>query len=188
MRSLIRKFDALLCQIYGVYTFSDDPNCIFRLQLTKAPHTLDFTGNVVHAGEKVLMLHLWNEHIPASPEAGPNMAWAVRTRRLLVRSLHAVSRHMRLSPNLADVNAVGGVISLPSQEDHSGGVRLLQRLGFMVSPCRSSLGRLLESCENFYSWGLMWTFNPTSQRRKKLLRLRRFELWMLTEDFLSLYE
>lgn len=187
MRSLIRRFDALLRWAYGVFGFCDDHDCILRLQVARASHPLRLDSHVVDAGELVLALHLWNEHIPPLPPTGPDLAWAVQAQHLLTSSLRAVARQLRHDPRLAGVHAVGGVTVLLSPVEHPGGVRLMQRLGFAVMPYHSPLGRFGEFWENFYSWWIMWTFNTVSLRRRRLVHLRRAEVWMSVDEFLSRY-
>lgn len=182
MRWLIRRLDALARRACGVFVFCEDRECLLRLQVRGAPHTLHFPVEVVRAGEPVLMLHLWNEHIPPMPPAGPDLAWATRALRLLIHSLRAVSREMRKDPRLAGVRAVGGVTAVISPSEASGGAQLMKRLGFTVIPYHRPLGRFGEFWENFFSWGLMWTFNRPSWRRRKLFDLRRTEVWMSRED------
>jgi hypothetical protein len=187
MRALIRCFDALLRRASGVFEFCDDPDCVLRLQITRASGTLHLDSHVVEAGEPVLVLHLWNEHIPPLPPAGPDLAWAGRARRLLVSSLRAVARQMCNDPRLAGVRAVAGVTALLAPGGDSGGVRLMQRLGFTIMPYHSPLGRFGEFWENFYAWWIMWTFNAVSLRERQLVHLRRAEVWMSADKFLSRY-
>ncbi|UCC64000.1 MAG: hypothetical protein JSV36_02770 [Anaerolineae bacterium] len=94
---------------------------------------------------------------------------------------------MRHDPRLARVRAVGGASALFSPAERPGGVRLMQRLGFTVMPYHSPLGRFGEFWENFYSWWMMWTFNAVSLRYRRLIRLRRTEIWMSTQEFLDRY-
>jgi hypothetical protein len=187
MRVLIRRFDALLSRAIGVFEFCDDSNCVLRLQITQKSRALCFAGQGVRAGEPVLGLHLWNEHIPPLPLAGPDLAWAAQMRRLFIHSLRAVAVQMTSDPRLARVRAVGGATTLLSPDSHSGGRRFLQRLGFTILPYRSPLGRFGEFWENFYAWWLMWTFNVASLRHRKLLHLHRSEFWMSAEEFLNRY-
>jgi hypothetical protein len=141
----------------------------------------------VEAGEPVLALHLWNEHVPPLPPDGPDIAWATRSQRLFVRSLRAVAGQMRHDTRLAGVRAVGSATALFAPDDSSGGVRLMQRLGFTVTPYHSPLGHLGEFWENFYSWWIMWTFNAVSLRTRQLIHMRRSEMWMPADEFLSRY-
>jgi len=64
---------------------------------------------------------------------------------------------------------------------------MLQRLGFTVIPYHRSLGAFGEFWENFYTWMLMWTYNPGSLRYRGLWGLRRAEIWMSAEEFLRRY-
>jgi YkoP domain len=187
MRALIRHFDAWLCRAYGVFEFSDDENCVLRLQVTRAPHTLHLNGQVVDAGASVLALHLWNEHIPPMPPAGTDLAWAALMKRLLIQSFRSVATQMRCDPRLASVRAVGGVMALLSPAEHPAGMYLMRRLGFTVMPYHSPLGHFGEFWENLYSWWIMWTFNAASLQHRQLVHLCRTEVWMLVEEFLSRY-
>jgi hypothetical protein len=187
MRALIRRFDAFLRWAYGVFEFTDDADCVLRLQLTRARHLVRLPGQVIHPGERVLGLHLWNEHLPPLPPDGPDLAWAIRMQRTFVQSLHAVAVRMTQDLRLSDVRAVGGVTGLLSPGVHPGGVRLMERLGFTVVPYRSPLGRFGEFWENFYSWWIIWTFNAVSLRHRQLVHLQRLEVWMSAGEFLDQY-
>ncbi len=187
MRALIRRFDALLSRAYGIFEFCDDGNCVLRLQIAETRRTLRFAGQEVCVGEPVLLLHLWNEHVPPLPQGGPDLAWAAQMRRLFIQSLRAVAVQMRQDPRLARVRAVGGSTTILSPDSHSGGRRFMQRLGFTVLPYHSPMGRFGEFWENFYAWWLMWTFNVASLRHRKLLYLHRTEIWMLADEFVSRY-
>lgn len=187
MRVLIRRFDALLSRILGVYEFCDDVNCVLRLQISQASRALCFAGQKVNIGESVLLLHLWNEHIPHIPQDGPDLAWAAQMRRLFLHSLRAVAVYMASDQSLTQVSFIGGTTTLFSPQGQSGGRRFLQRLGFTILPYRSPLGRFGEFWENFYAWWLMWTFNTVSLRHRRLLQLRRSEFWITVDEFLKLY-
>jgi len=187
VRALIRQFDAMLRRAYGVFEFCDDENCLLRLRLTEAPYPLRLSDHVVRAGDPVLELHLWNEHIPPLPPDGPDLAWATRMRRMLIHSFHVLARYMENDPHLSSVCAVGGVTVLLSPGDRPGGERLMERLGFTITPYHNPLGRFGEFWENFYAWWLMWTFNAASLRRRQLIRLRRVEVWMSADEFLQRY-
>ncbi len=187
MRFLIRRLDAVLRRAYGVFEFCDDRHCVLRIRLTRASYPLNLSGYVVRAGDPVLELHLWNEHIPPLPPEGPDLAWAIRTRRMLIHSFRMLARYMESDPYLGSVRAVGGITVLLSPGDRLAGERLMERLGFTVTPCPNPLGRFGEFWENFYAWCLMWTFNAASLRRRSLVRLRRVGVWMPTEEFLRRY-
>jgi hypothetical protein len=62
---------------------------------------------------------------------------------------------------------------------------LATRLGFVVRPYRNRLGRFGEFWENLYTWFIMWTFNAASLHGRRLLGLRRMEMWIAAEDFVQ---
>jgi len=186
VRFLIRQLDRLIRQVIGVFEFCDGPECIFRLQWGYAWHDLRLSdGTVVGRGDPVLLLHLWNEHVPPMGAAGPDLAWAVAVRRMLLFSLRRLARWLIETPQRSPVRAIGGVTILASPEE--GGARLLERLGFEVFPHRSPLGRFGEYWENFYVWWLMWTYNAASLRQRRLLNLHRAEIWLSTQTLLERY-
>jgi hypothetical protein len=187
MRGLIRRLDAFLRRVKGVFEFCDAPDCLLRLAVGEAPRTLDLGNTVVAQGEPILELHLWNEHLPSPPPSGPDLTWATRLARLWVGSLRRAARYMRQDPRLAGVRAVRGVTVLIAPRDHPGGVHLMERLGFTVMPYRGPLGRFGEFWENLYTWGVMWAFNAVSLQGRQLIRLQRTEIWMPAEEFLRRY-
>jgi hypothetical protein len=185
VRALIRHFDAGMRRAQGVFEFCDDETCLFRLQITSTRRDLLLDQVTLPKGSAVLELHLWNEHLLALPPTGPDLAWANRMRCLFMDSLYAVGRHLEIDPRLAKVQAVGGISGLLSTGERSSGERMIRRLGFAVWPYRSRLGGFGIFWENFYSWCLMWAYNPVSLNRRQLLRLRRVEFWMPADEFLQ---
>lgn len=187
MRALIRGLDAVQRKAQGVYEFTDDPDCVFRVQVRRTHRPLVFAGETIAKGERVLYLHLWNEQIPHFPAEGADFGWAVGTQKLILASLGAVARHMQEEAQLAEVRVVGGVTALFSPGDGSGTERLMKRLGFIVQDSGGPLGRFAEFWENLYATWLMWTFNPGSLRNRKVLFQRRAEIWMTADEFLRRY-
>ncbi len=187
MRALIRAFDGWLRRRSGVFEFTDDPACLFRLQLVHAPRDVRVRGVDIPAGTPLVGLHLWNEHVPPIPPTGADMAWGLRTYRMLARSLREVAAYLPRDPRLTDARAVWGVTVLIPLPDDPGGGGLIRRLGFEVLPYHGALGRFGEFWENFYTWWIMWTYNPASLRGRTMAGLRRQEMWMLREDFMRRY-
>ena len=185
MRALIRRFDAFLAGQYGLFNFTDDPDCLLRLQNAVAPHRIFLSGQVVEPGEPGLLIHFWSEHLPAASAAGPDLAWAKTIQRAFVESLRAVSNYVQEEPRLADIRAVGGVTILMFAGNRRSGARFMERLGFTVMPYTNPLGRFGEFWENFYTWVLIWTYNPGSLRSRKLFQMRRSEIWITAKEFLA---
>lgn len=187
LRRIILRFDAYLRRRQGVAEFTDDPGCMLRIGVARAPYRMELDGQTIEAGDPVLMLHLWNEHLPRMPQEGASLGSVRVLYSAFTASFRLLSLHIQASPELADLRAVGGPLALLAPGDHPGGVQFMQRLGFTVLPYRSPLGRFGEFWENFYSWWIIWTYNPGSLRGRPLGHLRRSELWMTMEEFMRRY-
>lgn len=187
MRALVRCFDAWLRGRLGVFEFCDAPDCLLRIRPNTAARVLSLPDETIPAGAPVLELHLWNEHLPPLPAAGPDLAWAVQTRRKLIASFRTLAARIEQEPRFAGIRAVGGITVLLSPEEARQGKTLFQHLGFSISHHPEALGRFGEFWENLYTWWIMWAFNPATLRRRRLLHLRRMEVWMSAKEFLSRY-
>ena len=179
MRALVRRFDRWLSRRYGVFEFSQQPDCLLRLQVAAARRELALPGCRVRGGERVLLLHLWNERLLTLAAPAPGLGWGKTLQRRMLRSLGEAACYLDCHPELGQARAVGGVTVLLA----TGGARLVRRLGFTVLPYHSPLGRFGEFWENFYTWILMWTYNPASLPYRSLWSLRRKEFWMPAEEF-----
>ena len=185
MRPVIYRFDAYLCRRTGVFEFTDDIDCILRLQQTYARHNLTLPGCVVQAGSPVIQMHLWNERIPAIPEAGPDVAWAARTWRLFYHSLRLAAGYIQANPKMAQAQALGGETAVFSPDPQDSGAKFFDQLGFTVTPYHRPLGSFGEFWENFYSWWIMWAYNPASLKGLTISHMRRTEIWVEMEAFLT---
>ncbi len=181
MKRLIRAFDAFLRRALGVFEFCADPECLLRVRRTALAHPVTLDGHTFAVGTPVIELHLWNEHLPPLPPDGPTLSWAVQTQRRLKRSFRALAAALLRDPQLADARLIGGVTVLPLAGAHAGGLKLFEQLGFTVMPYRNPLGRFGEFWENLYTWGVMWAFNAPTLAGRRLMGLRRSEIWMTRE-------
>ncbi len=185
LRLVIRRFDDWLSHVEGVEPFTDDAQVIMRTQTGRAAWDIPLPECTIPINSDVLFIHLWNERIPPIPAEGPDLAWARRTQRLMLHSFKAVAQHMRENPVLYKTQAVGGVIAQISREGADGGRLMLEHLGFTIFPYHRPAGTFGEFWENFYTWWLMWAYNPASARHHHMLDLQRNEFWMTQEKFLD---
>src|SRR5689334_15745375 len=73
-----RRLDAYLRKKQGIFEFCDHPHCLLRVAVHRTGENLVLSdASRLHRGEMIAELHLWNEHIPRIPRAGPNLSWAV---------------------------------------------------------------------------------------------------------------
>ena len=76
-RGVIRRFDGLLRRRLGVYHFSEDPGCMFRLSLPRAPYGVRLAdGTAIAPDDVVANIHLWNERMTPIPAEGADLHWA----------------------------------------------------------------------------------------------------------------
>jgi hypothetical protein len=187
LRAIIRRFDEWLSRREGVFPFTDDPRVILRLQVGRASHALHLPDATIPPGSKVLILHAHNERMPHIPPAGADLAYAVRLHRLQIHSLKAVAKHILAEPRLRDIQAIGGATAHISLKEADGGRAMMEDFGFTIFPYHRPLGAFGEFWENFYTWWLIWTYNPASVRHRKMWNLQRTEFWMTKEAFLKRY-
>ncbi len=188
LRRGIFRFDAFLSRVYSVYPFSDEADCILRLRLSKAQQTLDLPGGKVSPGDDVLEIHLWNEHIAPLLPSESSIVWGNRTLRLFIHGLHQATQQISGDPRMARVRAIRGEMIFLSTTKNPERGRQMERLGFTVRPYHSKAGAFGEFWENFYSWWLMWAYNPRSVRGRGLASNQRLEIWMSVDAFMERYD
>ena len=103
--------DARLRRRQAVFEYTQNPACVFRLDIGPVARTLALRdGTCVHAGQRMARLHFWNEQIPAVPRDGATIAWATpdaagdsdftpRTRKLSRRPARAWRCHASYAPS-----------------------------------------------------------------------------------------
>ncbi len=185
LRAVIRRFDDWLSRVEGVAPFADDPRIILRVQRARTGQELQLPGCRIPAAAPALMLHFWNERMPLIAPQGADLAWALQFERRLIYSFKSVAALLRQTASLQDVQAVGGLITHIHIGAPDGGRLLLERLGFTIMPYRGRLGAFGEFWENFYTWWLIWAYNPVSLRSHALLGMERNEFWMTKDRFLE---
>jgi hypothetical protein len=187
VRTLIRLLDTFLRGRYGIFEFDQDSDCLLRIQVTNAAHPINFPSQTVKVGDPILVLHLWNEHLLAVSPDGIDLAWAKTMQRGFVKSLHSLSQYLQAHPELANICAVGGASALFYTGGHIAGVKFMNRLGFIVLPYHSPLGRFGDFWENFYSWMLIYAYNPGDLRYRNFWALQRTEIWMPADELIDRY-
>jgi hypothetical protein len=187
MRAGVRLIDGILRKSGRVYEFSDDPGCILRIQLKKANHDVSVGGEKIYRGEQLLVIHIWNERMPKLPREGASLEWALELRRKMIYSFKTLAKEIIKDSRYSHIRALYGVSVLFSFTGHTGGVRMMQRLGFTILPYHNRLGRFGEFWENLFSWWLMWTYNKASLKNRRFFKLQRTETWITMNEFLKRY-
>jgi len=190
-RSVISRFDWLLRRLYGIREFTKEDDCIMRITFRKSDRELLLSdGTKIPKGETIGELHFWNERIPPMPKDGPDLAWGLQFHRLMRRSLVELAKYVESAPEWEGVRAFRGETAVDGQEGVKQATVLIGRLGFDLLPLGRSISRLkpfLEFWENIYLWGLIWAFNPASLKGKRLVDLRRCQIWISRRELLERY-
>jgi hypothetical protein len=187
LRTILRYFDAWLSLRYQVQIFTQDPLCVLRIQIHSLPHRLYLADGEIAQGSDALMIHWWNARAVLIPNDGPTLAWALDTGRRMRYSLHLIARYLQNNPVGKEIEAIGGITAHVRLSNGDGGRAMLEHLGFAVIPYYRPLGAFGEFWENFYTWWIMWTYNPASIRRRSMFHLQRTEFWMSKKAFLEKY-
>lgn len=180
--------DAMLRSYYGIYEFTDDPNCVLRIGLgeARAPVSLS-DGTKIEIGELVGTLHFWNEHLPRYSYRGPDLGWACAVRDRVRYSLAAFSEYVEREPGWHAIRAIRTQTALPARLGAVQIVRVFRRYGFERVPSENSLlARLHALGECVVLWALTRAFNPAALSRQPFLR-DRHELWISKTALLSRY-
>ncbi len=180
--------DGILRSYYGIYEFTEDPDCVLRVALGEArmPASLS-DGTRIEIGQLVGTLHFWNEHLPRYSEKGPDLGWACLVRDRVIYSLRAFSEYIERDPAWREVGAVRAETVLPARLGAAQIARVFQRYGFERTPSEPSLlARLHGLGECFIMWGLTRAFNPAAIPRGRFLR-DRCELWISRTALLARY-
>ncbi len=165
--------DARLQRREGVYEYSSDPDCLFRIQRSAATRYLEFRdGTRLPPGTPLLKLHLWNEQMPARPRKGSAVAWAREIGHRIDGSLRKLAAHLEADRELDDICAVCADMRLGTAQENRQIARLAGRYGFEDVPGEEvgqarGLRRAGENCLGFL---LVLASNPAAARLSVLRR------------------
>lgn len=127
------KLDRWLRRRQGIYEYTTDSRCLFRVEVGRADQALVLADDTrIDVGDPILILHLWNEHIPPMGADGPTMAWARQVSRLAHVSLCDLARYLQQHTELDDVAAICGDMHLGSARQTDQFAHLVSRYGFEV--------------------------------------------------------
>ena len=189
-RRIIRRFDAWLLRASHVWEFTQDPECVCRVGPGKWRRTTQLPdGTVVQRGEPILVMHLWNEHLPPVPSTGHDVAWGLHYTRQMQHSIRLLARYLHDAPDLVHIQACHGVLPIPAGKALPHWERALRHLGFLVvRPERTPWQAFTSFWENLYTWGIIWTYNPVSLTRRQFGRMVRCHLWLTRKGLLEILE
>lgn len=182
-RRLVFRLDSWLRKSNSVFEFSESPECVFRLQVVRLDSNVRHAGALHPKGDRIIVLHLWNEHVPAIQSDGP-LAWAIKVHYLIETSFRELACWLAKRPDLGDVQliAADAVFGVRAQKGRLG--RMARRYGFDVMPAQyfSRPGALRRFGENVLISMFVLACNPVAFRLNGLWRYRL--LMMMTRQTL----
>ena len=144
LEAVVTALDDRLRHHYGVFEYTNTPDCLFRVQIIRSSDDLLLSDGVtVQAGDRLINLHVWNEQFPAFPNDRPTLAWARRVDRAFNASLRELDRYLAARPDLDDVVAICGNMGFSSAARSAQLARYVARFGFekVAGRSRSSFGQ-----------------------------------------------
>ena len=172
----LSAFDDRQRRRQAVFEYTSSPTCIFRLDISRAPHELTLSdGTLVRPGDRVARLHFWNEQIPTLPEDGATIAWARRMQRAIGLSLHELSNYLAGRSDLADVAVVCGLVPSGTKSQSGQIARIMAYYGFETIPEPHRLplhARLHRLGENILISFIVLAHNAGALRPDTLMRVR----------------
>jgi hypothetical protein len=146
---LVFGLDTLLRHWYTITEYSVDNRCIFRIQLAEIDDIVRLAdGTLARSGDRIIDLHLWNEHLPRLPAGGASVSWALEMRRRLEVSLRELAAYLSVHQEFRDVRILRGHIKLCVSEQCEQMGRLCRHLGFEVADIDEP-GSLIERLHGF---------------------------------------
>lgn len=174
----------------NVFEYTSDPQCVFRIQITEARQDVDLAGgDAVRTGDRLISLHLWNEHVPAIPPDGPSFAWGRRMGRAMDASLRQLAAFMSLRPDFDSVVAIRGNMAESTVQTAPQLLRIMQHFGFeslALEPTVSWRQKLHRFGENILVLLLLLAVNPGAARTTVLSRVR-FDVLLSRRSFNKRY-
>jgi hypothetical protein len=185
-RRFVLGFDAVLRRAYGVAEFTDNPECVIRVALSAAESNMRLAdGTELRAGDPVLVLHFWNEHMLRFRRGRPTLGWASGMRRRLWRSLEALAERVPNEPAWREVRAMRADTALFGFWRMYQARRVIPRFGFeVIAPKqRSRLRAARAFTDDCVVWLLTSVLNPEALKRQEFVR-GRDEMWISREGLL----
>ena len=131
LAELLFALDAPLRRRYSVVEYTDNPLCIFRLQIVRSRRNLVLRDAThLRPAQRMVKLHYWNEQIPPTPETGTTMGWARQMAHRIEISLCELARYLASEPDLRDVSAVCADPAAGTGRQSGQLARVMARYGF----------------------------------------------------------
>jgi hypothetical protein len=170
----------------GIYEYSSDARCIFRIHRDHAEHSMSLKdGAQICRGDPILKIHIWNEHMPSMGDRGPSVAWARQVCRAMDISFSELARYLEAQSDLKDVKAICADMCLGTSARRLQLARIVARFGFEGASYGVGQPSLPDQVtRNIMMFLLVLVTNPSTLRGAILLRSH--QLFFLSREALLL--
>ncbi len=176
LAELIFALDARLRRQQAVVGYSSHPSCVFRLGVARARQTLVLRdGTRLRAGQRMIELHFWNEHIPPVPPNGATIRWARQMQTGISTSLRELARYLSSRPDLRDISVICGHVPSATRAQWRQIEHIMGYYGFetvMESERLSLHERIHRLGENILISLTIFAQNAAALRLDTLMRVR----------------
>lgn len=188
LRRMVIAIDRWQRQRLDIWEFTEDPKCITRVGRTTTRVGAELSdGTVIQPGDRIGVIHFWNDRVPPIPPEGATLAWVREFMGRLTYSFRLLARYAAHSPELAEIDAFGGELPLPYTP---ATMRLLERIGLEVFdpvPPQSLTDWVIDLSARAWTWLLRYAFNPESVRDLGLKDFTRRPTWISRAKLIRIY-
>jgi hypothetical protein len=127
----IFALDTRLRRRLAVVEYTVHPSCIFRLGIARSRRALTLRdGTRLQAGDRVVELHFWNEHIPPIPPNGTTIRWAREAQKAIAISLRQLAHYLSSQPELSAINVICADVPSGTKAQSQQVARIMSHFGF----------------------------------------------------------
>jgi hypothetical protein len=128
---VIFALDTTLRRRLAVVEYTADPSCIFRLGIAHSLRALTLRdGTRLQAGDRVVELHFWNEHVPSIPPNGTTIRWAREAQQSIKTSLSQLAQYLSSRPELRDIRVICANVPSGTKAQSQQVARIMAYFGF----------------------------------------------------------
>lgn len=175
LRHIVLALDRRLRDSHSVFEYTSHPCCILRIELARLDrdvHMADGTGGC--RGDRMIELHLWNEHIPPMPREGASIGWARKMNSGMITSLRKLAEFLAGHAELDEISLLRAKTAFGGPRRSAQSERLMHGYGFEPVPetGTSVTQRGQRAAENLLITLMVLAHNPPSLRTDTFRRDR----------------
>jgi YkoP domain len=188
LRGAILRLDRALRKSQGIYEFCQDDHCLLRIAITEAKREVALPdGRAVRAGDSVVELHWWNEHVALLLAGRPTLARAKLLAALVQNSFKLLGEYVATAPEAKNARFIHAHAVLPVRNRRSELARVVRRYGFCAIRRQSGgIERVHDFFEDYLVHALQWAFHPGTPA-KRSRTMNRVDLWTGRAEFMVRY-